>query len=161
MFYLLACLLACLLISFLVAIISFLSKQFINKNNDGDSCANTTVNYDNDSFHKRVQIIKEYSMPFCLISEINHLRYLNSCNSNSYNLKNHLNRRNCLVPSEFTGKGQGKRVLHFGLACANVSSMLDQHLENVMTLLCLHLLLAIVLLLKDFFTHNHCEQTNV
>ena len=39
------------------AIISFLSKQFTNKNRSGDSCAFTTVKDHNYSFHERVEII--------------------------------------------------------------------------------------------------------
>ena len=38
-------------------IISFLSKQRINKNRYGDSCNNTTVNDHNGSFHERAEII--------------------------------------------------------------------------------------------------------
>ena len=39
------------------AIISFLSKQLINKNRYGDSCNGTTVNDHNGSFHERAEII--------------------------------------------------------------------------------------------------------
>ena len=38
-------------------IISFLSKQLINKNRNNDSYANTTVNDYNNTFHERVEII--------------------------------------------------------------------------------------------------------
>ena len=40
-----------------LAIICFLSKQLISKNNNGDFCGNTTVNDHNDSFHERVGFI--------------------------------------------------------------------------------------------------------
>ena len=39
------------------AIISFLSKQLINKNRYGDSCNGTTVNDRNGSFHERAEIM--------------------------------------------------------------------------------------------------------
>ena len=39
------------------AIISFLSKQLINKNRYGDSCNGTTVNDNNGSFHERTKTI--------------------------------------------------------------------------------------------------------
>ena len=41
------------------ALISFLSKQLIKKNHNGDSCANATVNDHNDSFHERTEIISK------------------------------------------------------------------------------------------------------